>query len=410
VGDAAFVAAGFAASAVGGPRMVTVVKFSVDGALDSTFGDAGVATTELQFVGGSDEIDVIVQPDGKLLVSATVANATNASDRDIAVARMNADGSPDATFGTSGGVITVNLNDAHDNGTMLVGMDGARSITLDAAGEIFVHAVSRALGLASGGGPRIDTDFTVLKLTPAGVVDDAFGDAGQARVDIQEANATPRRIQALGDGTLLASGYANTPDLMSTQPVLYKLTSAGELDDTFATGGIYHQAILATQAEIYGFAVHGANLVTAGYGRNTGDTNDYLSLRFDVASGERDLTWGGEPNGAVMVDPSGTKLGSNARGAVGLPGGETVIIGSTGPSNTPEQNAVFVILDENGELDTDYGTGIHVLPLGNDGNDQFWGGAAGGTHVALVGHQGGGMTQTDTVNDDAYAVVFEIQP
>jgi hypothetical protein len=191
--------------------------------------------------------------------------------------------------------------------------------------------------------------------------------------------------------------------------VLYKLTDDGDLDVSFATNGVFHEAVLATQTEVYDFAVHGADFVTAGYGRNTGDSNDYVSLRFDVATGVRDLGWGGEVNGAVVVDPSGAMLGSNARNAIGLPGGETVIIGSTGPSNMPTQDAVFVVLDADGELDTRYGTGIHALQLGANGNDQFWGGAVSGDYVTLVGYQGGGMMQSDTFNDDAYGVVFAIQ-
>jgi hypothetical protein len=213
----------------------------------------------------------------------------------------------------------------------------------------------------------------------------------------------------MADGSLLVSGYANSADIGTTQPVLYKLDADGELVTGFADGGVFHEAILATQTEVYNFAVHGSDIVTAGYGRNTGDTNDYVSLRFDIATGDRDLTWGGAVNGAVVVDPSGAMLGSNARNAIGLPGGETIIIGSTGPSNMPAQDAVFVVLDEDGALDTKYLTGIHVFQLGDDGNDQFWGGAVSGEYVALVGYQGGGMTQTADTNDDAYGVVFQMQ-
>lgn len=407
-GDGAFVAAGFAAEAVGGPRMVTVVKLSAAGP-DATFGTNGVVTTALQFAGGADEIDVATQSDGKILVSATVPNAANPNDRDVAVIRLLADGAVDATFGEQG-VAVVNLNDAHDDGMMLVGLDASRGLAVGGDDDIFVHAASRGLGTASGGGPRTDTDFTVVKLTKDGAVDTTFGTEGQLRLDIAEKNATPRGIQALPDGSLLAGGYANTPDVGdTTQAVLYKLTKEGKLDAGFATGGLFHEPVLTLQTEIYGFAIHGDHLVTAGYGRDSGDTNDYVSLKFDVATGARDAAWGGAPKGAVLVDPSGMKLGSNARGAVGLPGGKTLIHGSTGPSNMPEQDAVFVVLDGGGKLDAAYGTGIHVFALGKNGNDQLWGGAVSGDHVALVGYQGGGSTQTESMNDDAYGVVFELQ-
>jgi uncharacterized delta-60 repeat protein len=404
-----FLAAGFVAQAVGGPRAVYVTKYTTTGA-DNTFGTMGVAVTPLVFVGGSDEIDITTQSDGKILVSATVANLTNPNDRDVAVIRLLDDGTIDATFGTAG-IATINLNDAHDNGMMLVGMDTSRSITVDGDDNIFIHANSRALGTVMGGGPRTDTDFTVVKLTPNGSVDATFGEGGQFRLDIAQVNSTPRLIRTLPDGSVLASGYANTPDVGDTvQAVVYKLTPEGDLDLGFATAGLFHEPVLTIQTEIYGFALHGTNMVTAGYGRDTGDTNDYVSMRFDVDTGVRDITWGGTPNGAVLVDPSGMMLGSNARGAIGLPGGGTIIHGSTGPSNMPEQDAVFVVLDENGALDTSYLTGIHLFELGSNGNDQFWGGAVSGNFVSIVGYKGGGMTQTDMNNDDSYGIVFELMP
>jgi hypothetical protein len=191
--------------------------------------------------------------------------------------------------------------------------------------------------------------------------------------------------------------------------VLYKLTAAGALDTGWAGGGVFHDTVLAIQTEIYNFAVHGNQLVTAGYGRNAGATNDFVSLRFDLATGARDLTWGGTTNGAVVFDPSGTMLGSNCRNAIALPNGRTALIGSTGPGNMPAQDAVFAILDANGRLDTSFGTGVHVYPLGANGNDQFWGGAVSGDSAVFVGYKGGGATQTETTNDDSYGVILPLR-
>jgi uncharacterized delta-60 repeat protein len=400
-----FYAAGYAAATLTGPRFVTVVKYSAAG-LDTTFGTAGVVTTTVDFKGGGGEVVIATQPDGKILVSATVANATNPSDRDIAVIRLLETGALDPSFG-AGGVATINLNDAVLNGTALTGPDTSRGLTANASG-IFVHAASRGLGNAVAGGPRLDTDFTVVKLTATGGVDMTFGIDGQFRLDIAESVANPRAIKVLDDGTLLAAGYANSLGLGTTQPVLYKLTAAGALDLGFAQGGVFHDIVLAAQTEIYHLAVHGTKLVTAGYGRNTGTTNDYVSLRFDVQTGVRDLTWG-SANGAVVFDPSGTMLGSNCRSAAALPSGKTLMIGSTGPNNTPTQDAVFAVLDANGKLDTAYGSGIHTYPLGANGNDQFWGGAVSGDQVTVVGYHGGGTAPTEANNDDAYGVVFTVQ-
>lgn len=408
--DGKFYAAGFAGAAVTGPRPVTVVRLTATG-LDPAFGTNGVFTSTIDFRGGAGEVGIATQPGGKIVVSATVANATDPTDRDIAVLRLDATGALDTTFGVNG-VRVIDLNTAHNNGTALVGLDAARGISVDGDGRIYVLANSRGTGTATGGGPRTDTDFTVARLTAEGALDTAWGTGGKHQLDIQESNATPRGLRALGDGTVIVGGYANSPGVGSVQPVLYKLKTDGSLDTEWAkaTGGVFHEAVLAIQTEIYNFALQGEHLVTAGYGRNAGTSNDYVSLRFRLADGVRDLTWGGTTNGASVIDPSGTMLGSNCRNAIALTNGRTALIGSTGPSNMPTQDAAIVILGPDGRVDTaSYGDGIHTFALGANGNDQFWGGAVSGSNAVFVGWKGGGATQSETTNDDAYVVVLPLR-
>ena len=76
------------------------------GALDPTFGASGrVATT----VGsGARASAVAIQPDGKIVVVGDVVRG--ASQRDIAVVRYNANGTPDLSFGENGRVIVAISN------------------------------------------------------------------------------------------------------------------------------------------------------------------------------------------------------------------------------------------------------------------------------------------------------------
>jgi uncharacterized delta-60 repeat protein len=406
--NGSFYAAGFAAQTVTGAKLVVVAKLTKSGALDTTFGSGGVYTSTLELKGGTDEIDIVTQSDGKIVVSATIANATDAADKDIGLFRVDATGALDTSFG-SGGISRIDLSTAHNNGTMLVALDSARGLSRGPSDTLFLHAVSRGTGTASGGGPRIDTDFTIAKLTAAGTLDTGWGTGGMFQLDIQESNATAKGLQALPDGTVIGSGYANSPGVGTVQPVLYKLTTAGVLDTSFATGGLFHETVLALQTEIYSIAVDGNKITTAGYGRNTGTANDWVSMRFDTATGVRDTTFGGAANGAVTIDPSGTMLGSNCRNAIALPNGKTALIGSTGPSNMPAQDAAVAILTVDGKLDTTYGSGVHTFALGSTSNDQFWGGAVADGALLIAGWRGGGATQTDTTNDDAHAVVFTVK-
>lgn len=411
-GDGKFYAAGFAAATPTGDRKVIVVKFTATG-VDTTFGTQGVVTTAATFTpggGGADEIDIGLQSDGKIIVSYTTATALG-NDRDIAVLRLDTEGAPDLTFGDNG-VRVHSLNTAIIPSTPS-NFDVSRALAIDSADRIYVHAAQRAEDPANL--LRTDLDFAVVRFTAGGNVDLPWGEQGEhvlvlpgggGAATFNAGPATVRGIRALPDGTVIASGYQSLGG--TPQPVLYKLTAEGDRDLVWA-GGLFHEPVLAAQTEVYNFAIHGDKIVTAGYGTNTsGTTNDYISLRFNLADGVRDPAWGGTTNGAVVFDPSGTSLGSNCRNAVALKGGGTAMIGSTGPGNMPAQDAVFAILDANGRLDTRFGDGIHVYPLGANGNDQFWGGAASDEVALFVGYKGGGTTQSDTVNDDAYAVILPL--
>jgi uncharacterized delta-60 repeat protein len=79
------------------PADLALVRYLSSGALDATFGLGGLATADA----GADEssVDLLVQPDGKLLVLGTVLGSP--SD-DFLLARVSADGVLDTTFGTAG--------------------------------------------------------------------------------------------------------------------------------------------------------------------------------------------------------------------------------------------------------------------------------------------------------------------
>jgi uncharacterized delta-60 repeat protein len=425
-----FYVAGFAAATVAGAKNIIVARLKAGGGgtgggtggggmLDTTFNGDGIADTGVAFLGANDEIDLVVLPDGKMLVTGVVAAATvnpvDAGDRDIAIIKLDATGALDNTFGGGDGIAVFSLNTSILNTATPpapVGRDGIRHIIVASDGKIYVHAYQRNPGSA---GVALDTDFVVARILADGsALDTTWGEAGSGKyvLDIAGSSATPRGI-ALVNGQILASGYANsTISGNTTQPVLYKLVADGTNRDNAFAGGLFHEAVLAIQTEIYNFALHGNSLVTAGYGRNTGTTNDWVSMKFDATTGARDMTFGGVTTpvaGAVLFDPSGAMLGSNCRNAVAGPNGKTVLIGSIGPGNMPAQDAAFAVLDASGKLDTAFGDGIHTYKLGADGNDQFWGGAMSGGKVMIVGYKGGGMTQTDTVNDDSFGIILPMQ-
>jgi uncharacterized delta-60 repeat protein len=387
-------------------RELVVVKLNGTGALDPQFGGGdGIASLDVQ-VGGSAEVfrGIVVQPSGKIVVSGVIEDESVATDRDVALVRFNADGTPDTTFGTLGtGIVRLDLNTALGGTT---GTDSTWGLAQDATGKLFVHAGQRTL---DGNNSLSDTDFVVIKLGVDGEVDTSWATDGKFALDIQRSNASVRGITVLDDGSVLGYGYAKSASLGSgseVQPVVYKLTPAGVLDPSFASGGLFHEVVLATQTEVYGIAVQpDGKLVTAGYGRNDPSAaNDWISLRL-TAAGALDPTWASQ--GKYLLDPTGMNLADNCRNAIALPGGRTALVGSAGPSNA-SSDAYVVVLDETGAPDPQFGTGIMKFELG--GNDAFFGGAVAtqGKRAMFVGFKGGGMTPSATANDDSYVVSLSL--
>ena len=104
------------------------------GALDPTFGLGGVVQTGLTYhvsdVNSTGFRSLAVQPlDGKFLV----AGASNGATPGFTVARFNADGTPDAAFGTNG---VASVQFAANS------VDHATGVALEANGQIIVEGTT----------------------------------------------------------------------------------------------------------------------------------------------------------------------------------------------------------------------------------------------------------------------------
>lgn len=417
--------AGFAAQTPTGPKGIFVAKTTATGP-DIAFGNvpnAGVAAlAAVTPTGGADEIDLAVQSDGKILVSYNVTNAGDATDRDVQVARLNTNGTLDTSFGTDG-FATIDFSTKNTTGTAV--LDTARGLAVDANNNVFVTAVA-----LSPTGATPNSDFAMAKLTADGTLCDGTNgttgwgrnDSGKFFLDTQVGGmsmpATVRGVVALADGSVIAGGYVGGSGLAAGNvPVWYKLDANGDLETEFggAGTGYFFDAVLTRQTEVYNFALNaaGTKVTTGGYGNVLGvDRDDWISMQIDTTTGALTKPWGGAADGAKLIDVSPNMTSSNCRNAVALPGGKTLMIGSTGQGNMAVQDAVFAIIDENGNLDTHYGPGIHRFKFtsADDKNDQFWGAAVSGTKVLVAGWRGtAGAAQDATLNDNSFLVIFDLQ-
>jgi uncharacterized delta-60 repeat protein len=117
-----------------------VVRYNIDGSLDTTFDTDGKVTTAVG-LGEDFAISVVLQSDGKIVAAGVSNNGTN---DDFAVVRYNTNGSLDTTFDTDGKVTT-----AIGSGT-----DRANSVVVQSDGKIV------AAGYSNNG---TNVDFAVVR-------------------------------------------------------------------------------------------------------------------------------------------------------------------------------------------------------------------------------------------------------
>src|SRR6266508_6659951 len=136
--------------------LFALARYHADGSLDSSFGTGGTVTTA--FAGGYDVgFRVALQPDGKILVVGFDYDGTRTY---FALARYDANGSLDTSFG-SGGKVTTAIGSS---------VDSARDVKVQADGKIV------AVGYSSSSG---SSSFTLVRYNTNGSFDTGFGTGGK---------------------------------------------------------------------------------------------------------------------------------------------------------------------------------------------------------------------------------------
>jgi uncharacterized delta-60 repeat protein len=187
----------------------SLVRYNLDGSLDSAFSGDGRLTTSIG-VGSATGYDVKVQPDGKIIVAGVCQDGSG----NFAIARYDANGALDHAFG-SGGVVTLDFLGAADQ---------ARSIALQPDGGIVVA------GIASNGGY---SGIGVVRLNVDGSLDASFDDDGKLAAPVYDDNGTSVYLQ--GDNKILVAGFGQSQSSPgdSYNFILSRYNADGSLDTTF---------------------------------------------------------------------------------------------------------------------------------------------------------------------------------
>jgi len=262
--DGKIVVAGNAQSADGTVSEFAVARFNANGTLDSSFGTGGKVTTNFVGVmagGVSNPADsVLIQADGKILVGGLASQCARRCPAQSALARYNANGSLDTTFGSGGMVAVTAIGGitalAEDAAGDIFALNGASAAEFSAAGALQSQVTPSPITVASSRGTssvfqadgrylaftgaagfsRHDIDAEVVRYLPTGAVDPSF--ANPAFDFSGENTVASDAVQALAvqpNGQIIAAGLHSANG--STSFAVARLNSSGSLDTTFGTGG-----------------------------------------------------------------------------------------------------------------------------------------------------------------------------
>ncbi|HET6246918.1 MAG TPA: hypothetical protein VFE47_04395 [Tepidisphaeraceae bacterium] len=206
----------------GNDYQYALVRFNANGSLDTSFGIKGVAYilpyNDEAWIGG-----LTVQPNGKILFTASRDNGTILDDSDIIVARLLPNGSLDNTFGDSlgsirRGYVTTDFNSRGDTPT---------GIALMSNGQIVVG------GDAGGGGQQ---GWVFARYNPNGTLDKTFDHDGIVGTDFPSFNyqGSLDAFAVEPDGEIYAAGIV----AQSREFVAHYLPS-GAFDIHFGNGGVF---------------------------------------------------------------------------------------------------------------------------------------------------------------------------
>lgn len=289
------------------------------GSLDATFGTSGIVLSALI----DDPRCVAVRADGKIYVGGASANA-------LAVARFNEDGTPDTTFGSGGRVTVPNMTSSV-----------AQALSIDAMGRVVAAGYTTNLDVMTG----TTSKFAYVVRIGETAVDNTFATNGRKTFTVDGEMITSVVVISANGDFAAAGSSPGTPQVAA----VWTLSAAGPFllprADLSYIGGDSASATAMTA---------GAGAVTIA-GNTAGAGGDHFGVARYTATG-LDNSFDGDGKLVTSVGP-GADL---ATAIVRLPDGSVVVGGATqvgagAGQRTPQFG--LVRLQPNGALATTFGTG-----------------------------------------------------
>ena len=294
------------------------------GALDSSFGNGGFVLSNLGNRNNSIGFDMVVQPDGKTVVSG---KTDYSGVQNAVLVRYNIDGTYDSSFGTNGIVMESFTNQ----------FDNFSSVALQPNGKLVVSGLSL----------RHDTSFVLFaRYNSDGTLDTAFRNKTNA-LNYFGFGGVAIGVKVRPDNKILLMVNNNQSGTYAAQTQLLRYNRNGTTDSTFGTKGNYTY----TGLWYSNFTQDSKGRIVCVGGADAGVTN-LLRLR---RSGRPDLTFGTNGFASVQLSPY-----DGPNNVLTQPDDKILVCGGYQASNFYDELFTVARFTESGTLDYTFnGTGVN---------------------------------------------------
>ena len=342
--DGKIVAAGY--SWTGSNNDFVLARYNADGTLDTSFGTGGKVATDITTSNDYGHA-VAMQSDGKIVVAGY---GWVGSNQVFALARYNADGTLDTSFGT---VVSGQTRSGKVTTDIASGIDHGNAVAVQPDGKIVVA------GTNGSGSGRL---FALARYTADGALDTDFSSDGKVTTDVTSGSDQAYAVAVQPDGKIVVAGSGNSDFALA------RYTADGDLDTSFSSDGKVttpfgsggdHGRAVAVQPD--------GKIVVAGFSLVAGQGDDFALARY-TADGDLDTSFSSD--GKVT-----THFGSGNRGgrihvgtAVAMAHGGKIVVAGYG-HNGSNNDFALARYTADGDLDTSFRTDGKVTTQFGSGHD-----------------------------------------
>jgi uncharacterized delta-60 repeat protein len=323
-----------------------LARYNADGSLDTSFGTNGSVVSVLGADGNNQIFDVLVQPDGRIVAAgkARTVGASSLGD-DFAAARLNADGSRDAGF-NGGQELQVDW---------IGGPDRATRVLLQSDGRIVLAGFATTTLTST----TDDTGFAVARLNADGTLDSDFGSGGRAAAEIGSIDfGYAAALQS--DGKIVVAGRVSYSRGDESDVGVVRFNADGKLDTGFGSNGTRTFDLSANWDEATAITVQPDGKLVLAVAYSDVGNFAFGVLRLTTA-GERDASFG--TDGFVLRHIGS---GNDSPNAIVLQADGRIVLAGHAVNAATSFDVALARFNANGTTDGSFGTGgAHVFDLFN---------------------------------------------